>query len=160
MSASLENEMVPTPNLAEWVAQHAIDDRASAAVIDAIRQAHASGLDHPTIEIIRAAAMKHRALLRCVAAALGFLRCAYCHDWIQAWREADADSLTTDECLHVGEADRSDVCAALALWRAVGGPVLASHSLPRLVAERLQQTTGCGGGDHPHAMSPAADTET
>lgn len=131
------------------LAENAIDDRTAEAVIDAIRAADAQGLDRADIDTIRAAAVKHRARLRSVAACLGFLRCESCGAWIDAACEPREDNTG---CPHVGEADRADVYGGLAIYRVCGGELNCSHSLPRVVGERMKQTTG----RIPDAPCPAA----
>jgi len=145
-------EAISPEDHARWVAEHAIDDRTASAVIDAIRQAHAEGIGHPTIDHIRAAAVARRAKLRLVAACLGYLRCECCHAWIDLRCEPDEGG-----CLHVGESDHADVYAALQVWQAVGGPLDASHTMPYYVAhpervsERLKRLTGAGGDHAPES---------
>lgn len=139
MSAILENEMA-TPDLAQWVASNAVDDRTADAIVDAIRQAHAHGIGHPGIDTIRTSAMIFRAPLRCVAAALGFLQCVHSGEWINLQTEPPAADEGTG-CPRVGDAESLAVCRALCLWIAVGGNINTNHKLPRLVAERLKQLT-------------------
>lgn len=117
----------------------AMESRVASAIIDAIHTAHAQGIGRPTPALCIDAAKRHRAKARLVCAGLGWLRCEHCHEWIDAGCEPD-ESVVTD-CPHVGEADTGDVFRALMLWVAVGAPVNCSHSMPRLVAERMKTAT-------------------
>lgn len=117
----------------------AMEGRVASAIIDAIRAAHAEGVGRPTPALCIDAAKRHRAKARLVCAANGWLRCEHCHEWIDAGYEP-VDSDVTD-CPHVGEADTADVYSALMLWVAVGAPMNCSHSMPRLVAERMKTAT-------------------
>lgn len=115
----------------------AMEPRVAAAIIDAIRTAHAQGVGRPTPAHCIDAAKRHRAKARLVCAANGWLRCEHCHTWIDAAGCEDAES----DCPHVGEADSADVYRALMLRVAVGAPMNCSHSMPRAVAERMKTAT-------------------
>lgn len=117
-----------------------MEPRVAAAIIDAIRAAHAQGVGRPTPAHCIDAARRHRAKARLVCAANGWLACQHCNEWIDAgFVPADSD---LSDCPHVGEADSADVYRALMLWVAVGAPMNCSHSMPSLVAERTRSGFG------------------
>lgn len=125
----------------------ALDDRVAEAAIYAIREAHAQGLANPGIDLIRCAAVKHRARLSAVASTLGHLRCAHCGGWIQAWCEPDEDDVTG--CPHLGEADTAAIYHGLTIYMASGGKLLCAHTLPPAVARWMHENESTGaGGDH------------
>lgn len=124
-----------TPPAEALMVADAMDNRTASAIIDAIQTAHAQRVGRPTPAHCIDAAKRHRAKVRLVCAANGWLRCEHCHEWIDAGCEPDGSNL--DDCPHVGEADSAEVFSSLMLWVAVGAPLNCSHSMPSPVAERV-----------------------
>jgi hypothetical protein len=139
--------MVPLPDQAEreqaadLIIQSDVLTRRSAEAIVSVENL-AKGRP-ATFDHIRTAARRHRAKLRVVAAAFGYVQCCHCADWVHVSDPIDGIESDPSACPHSLDIACDEQLAMLTVYVILSGqPIRQSISMPPGYAERRQRTTG------------------